>query len=212
MKVVVSMDAPKRNRVYHRPDCVYTERILLQNKMTIPKIEAEKNKYHCCKYCGGLQGEVRVNRQIPVWEHKKHIKIDYDKQSEAVCVRTEIGCWKIFYNERIDRYMLYHRNTYRKELSKEMAMQGAYHRQSDVKPEKSFQKLIGYIVEHDKAKVIMKDDYRKLPRSTKKQRKYYRQAENKFRRQNTRQARQRLDELFKDIENKNPEIKKLAFC
>ena len=151
MKVVVSMDASKRNRVYHRPDCVYAERILLQNKMTIPKIEAEKNKYHCCKYCGGLQGEVRVNRQIPVWEQKKHIKIDYDKQSEAVCVRTEIGCWKIFYNERIDRYMLYHRNTYR-------------------------------------------------------------QAENKFRRQNTRQARQRLDELFEGIENKNPEIKKLAFC
>ena len=94
----------------------------------------------------------------------------------------------------------------------EQATHGAYHRQTDVKPEESMQKLINYIVAHDKAKRIIREDYRNLPKSTSRQRKYYRQAQNKIRRRNTRQARQRMDELFRNIENENPEIKKLALC
>lgn len=210
--VIVSMEPSKHRKVYHRPGCIYVERIKPQNKMIISKKQAQKYRYHSCKYCSGLVGEVRTNELIPVWEEEHHIKIDYIKRTDTLYVRTEIGCWKMFFHDETEKYLLYHRNNYRPELSLEQATHGAYHRQTDVKPEESMQKLINYIVAHDKAKRIIREDYRNLPKSTSRQRKYYRQAQNKIRRRNTRQARQRMDELFRNIENENPEIKKLAFC
>lgn len=212
MNVIVSMDATKKRRVYHRSGCIYAERIKNQNEMIISESQAKVHGYHKCKYCSGLIGDVRTNAQIKVWEEKYHININYIKRSDTLDVRTTIGCWKIYFNEKIQKYLLYHRNFYNKELTLEQAIHGTYHYQVDVKPEESLHKLINYVVAHDKAKVIMKNDYRKLPRSTARQRKYYKQAENKFKRRNTRLQRNRLDELFRNIEKENPEIKKLAFC
>ena len=210
MDVVISTEAPKGRKVYHRSGCIYEKRIFPRNKMIVTKAQAKAHKYHSCKYCSGLLGEIRTNAQISMWKEKNNIEIDYVKQTNTVYKRTKIGCWKIIYDEEIKSCLLYHRNTYSEELSLEQAMDGGYHYQHDVKLADNLHKLVNYIVAHDKAKLIMMDDYRKLPRSTAKQRKYYRKAENKFRRQNTRQARQRLDDLFRSIENENPEIKKLA--
>ena len=94
----------------------------------------------------------------------------------------------------------------------EQAVRGAYHRQGDVKPAESLAKLIRYIADHDKAKRIIMDDYRKLPRATKRQKKYYQQAEKKARRWQQGKTGKRIEELFREIEAKDPEMKKLAFC
>ena len=84
--------------------------------------------------------------------------------------------------KEIDQYLLYHKNTYNNQMPFDQAMRGDYHRQRDVKPTLSLHKLINYIAAHDKAKIAIMEDYRKLPKSTAKQRKYYRQAEGKFKR------------------------------
>ena len=212
MDVEVSMAVPREKRIYHLQGCIYAKKIRPENRMTISKMKAEKKHYHCCKYCGGLRGEIRANKQIQRWQKKEHIQIDYVKQSDAAYVRTEIGCWRIYYDNDTKKYKLYHRNTYSTDLTLDQSVKGRYHRQSDVKPEDSLHKLINYIVAHDKAKVIMKEGYRKLPHSTKRQQRYYRQAETKFRRQEKRRTSQILDDLFRMIENENPRSKKTACC
>lgn len=89
---------------------------------------------------------------------------------------------------------------------------GEYHRQGDVKPSLSIYRLIHYIVAHDRAKLIIMDDYRKLPRTTANQRKYYRKAEQKAKRLERKQSYIRIENLFKRIEEECPDMGRLAFC
>ena len=64
--VIVSMETPKCRKVYHRLGCIYAERIKPQNRMIISKKQAQKYRYHSCKYCSGLRGEVKTNELITV--------------------------------------------------------------------------------------------------------------------------------------------------
>lgn len=110
--------------------------------------------------------------------------------------------------EELGKYLLYHRNTYSAWMSFNEAIHGDFHRQSDVKATKSMEKIVDYIVAHDRAKVIMMDDYRKLPKSTKRQKQYYRAAERKDR----RNSMKRLDSIFAALEQAQAGIKKYSFC
>ena len=74
-------------------------------------------------------------------------------------------------------------------------MHDFYHRQNDVLPTESLLKLIHYIVEHDKARNIILEDYKKLPQRTKKQKRYYKKAEQKARRLQIRRVDMLLDSL-----------------
>lgn len=69
-------------------------------------------------------------------------------------------------------------------------------------------KLFDYAIAHDKAKIIMMDDYRKLPQATHKQKKYYKQAKNKERRKQVRN----IFALFDKLEQKDPSMKALSCC
>ena len=210
MDVIVSMKDSGRRMVYHRPECIYVRRMKRENRMRLTQEWAENHGYCCCKYCGGLRGEMRTDNQIEEWKKTYHISIDYVKQTDTLYVRTGIGCWKIFYKESVGRYVLYHRNQYDKNMSLRQAANGMYHRQSDVKPTSSLHRLVRYIVEHDKAKLIIMDDYRKLPRETALQRKYYRKAEKKAKSRERKMAWIRLEDLFRQIEEQDPEIRQLA--
>lgn len=212
MNVVVSMMAPEGKKVYHRQDCMYVKRMKPQNRMILPRKQAEEHGCRCCSYCGGLQGEMRQSGQIQAWKRDYQVSLDYVKKTDTLYVRTDMGCWKIFCERGGNRYLLWHRNTYDSSMLLEQAVRGAYHRQGDVKPAESLAKLIRYIADHDKAKRIIMDDYRKLPRATKRQKKYYRQAEKRARRWQQGTIGKRMEELFQEIEAKDPEMKKLAFC
>ena len=69
----------------------------------------------------------------------------------------------------------------------------------------SLVKLVEYIDAHDKAKVVIQDDYHNLPRRTKKK-KYYKQAERKVK----REAVKRMDTLFAMLERQNPSLKNVS--
>lgn len=211
MDVIISA-AVSRRMVYHRPNCMYVQKIKPQNKMILSQQKARNLKYHSCKYCSGLKGEMLANNQFSSLERKYKVSVDYVKKSDTLYVRTEIGCWKIFFKKEFKKYLLYHRNTYSKEMTLKQASGGDYHRQGDVKPTTSVPQLIHYIAAHDKAKMIIMEDYRKLPKSTAQQRKYYRQAENRVKRSERKRTQLRIDQLFRSIEEKDPSMCKLAFC
>ena len=54
--------------------------------------------------------------------------------------------------------------------------------------------------------VVIQDDYHNLPRRTKKQKKYYKQAERKVK----REAVKRMDTLFAMLERQNPSLKNVS--
>ena len=84
-------------------------------------------------------------------------------------ISTENGFWKFFMKDDLGKYVLYHRNVYEKGMPFIAATKGDFHRQADVKADESMANLVKYVVAHDEAKAIIKDDYRKLPQQTRQQ-------------------------------------------
>ena len=81
-----------------------------------------------------------------------------------------------------------------------------------VKAIDSMTAIVNYVIAHDRAKTIIEEDYRNLPKHSKKQKKYYRQAKNRVK----RKAIRNVYSIFDMLENKNPELKyaykEVAYC
>lgn len=210
MEVIATMKHKKGHIVYHKPGCIYERKILPDNRWSLKPDKIEHSKKFCvCKYCEGLKGDVRVHRTvIAKWEKQKKAEFFFDEKTQTMYIRTKIGCWKFFLKEDIGKYLLYHRNEFDSSIDWQTLIYGEFHRQTDVKPTGNLMKLLEYIFAHDQAKIIIMDDYRKLPRATKQQRKYYRKAEEKERRKRIRT----VDSLFAQLEAANPELKALSCC
>jgi hypothetical protein len=78
----------------------------------------------------------------------------------------------------------------------EEAKTAHYHVQRDVVKNQSPYNHLEYIVRHDEAKKLMQVSYKKLPKVTKQQKKYYRQAENREKRNSIK----RVWNLFAKLE------------
>ena len=76
-----------------------------------------------------------------------------------------------------------------------------FHRQKDCSTSTSFSRIVSYIAKHDKAKQIIKEDYRKLPKSTKRERKHYNHAKQKMQKRESRDKMYRLDQIYKELEH-----------
>lgn len=209
MLVVTSRMCAKNNKIYHRCGCMYARRIKPDNRKEMDVETAERKHYHACKYCAGLSGDVRVHKTaFAVWSKKRNIHFQYHKPSDTLYIQTKIGFWKIFFKEEPGAYLLYHRNTYSDGMNFNEAIHGDFHRQIDVKATTSMERLVEYITAHDRAKVIIMDDYRKLPKRTKQQKRYYKAAERK----DKKQAMERLDSIFAALERQQAGIKRYSFC
>ena len=203
------MKTDLKKLIYHKDGCVYVNRIKAENRRMISTKKAKALNFHECKYCSGLKGDVRIHKQdIAEWENKNQMKIVYEKKTDTLYLQTKIGFWKLFLKKEADAYLLYHRNYYNDQISLYQAMNGDFHRQSDVEETKSLGKIVDYIVSHDRAKVVIMDNYKKLPQSTKQQKKYFRVAEWKAKRREHR----RVDQLFAYIEQQNEDMRMYSFC
>ena len=171
--------------------------------------KAKKKHYHECKYCAGLHGDIRVHKNaISTWTEKKGVNFTYHNGTDTLYIQTAVGFWKVFLKDEIDEYLLYHRNKYNTGMNFQEAIHGDFHRQSDVKATESMEKIVDYIVAHDRAKITIMDDYRKLPRSTKQQKKYYKAAERRDR----RNAMRRLDMIFESLEKSQSGLRQVSYC
>ncbi len=198
MQFYISGASPKKMKICHKEGCMYLNRIKSENIFTITPAQAEQLHCYECRYCGGLIGDVRVHK--PDFEKRRQedgVCCTYDSKSDTLYIGTEIGFWKIYSQKGTTQYLLFHRNKYHKNMSFGEAICGEFHRQKDCKPTMSLNKLLNYITRHDQAKEIIKEDYRNLPQKTKKQKKYYRQAQKKA----ARRAENRVDQILSNIDN-----------
>ena len=209
MLVIASGKTNEKNRVYHRCGCIYEKRIKAEHRITMSDEQAAEKGYKECKYCAGLKGDVRVHKEFFGKQSSKNgINFTYMKESNTLYMQTNVGFWKIYEQYKTGKYLLCHRNVYTEGMAFKEAIHGDFHRQYDVKPTDSIEKVVDYIVAHDRAQVIILDDYRKLPKHTKKQQKYYRAAERKEKKKTAK----RLDYLFAELEASQPSLKQYAYC
>ena len=205
MKVIISDHS--RAKVYHRVGCPHAARIMHKHRMDIPVTRADALGYRKCKCCGNLRGSIRALTVSPEkLGEGRNMDVSYDKKTDTLFIRTETGFWKTFWKDDIG-LLLYHLNCFDKSKSTEQLSHAAFHRQGDVPPTESLEKILTYIENHDLAKQIIADDYRKLPQRTRKQRKYYRQAESR----NRRQQINRVFAIFVDLEKGN-NLARYACC
>ena len=160
-------------------------------KMTI-SMESSKKVF----YYNGLKGFVLINGKS-LSQQGKDISFTYRyaEQTDTLYFWTETGFWKVFWMEQ-EGYVLYHLNNYNPDKSFGALTHGQFHRQKDVKPTFTVMQLVTYICKHDRAKKIIADNYRQLPKSSRKLRKYYYAAQYRERK---REAR-RLDDIFAELE------------
>ena len=163
---------------YHEEWCPYAKKIGKKYRRTLNKEEARRRGYQECTWCGGMHGIYLELKRNPEQRGKfgKNLHYYYDRKDHALCVRSEIGFWKILKNRAQDIYALYHLNSrdFSRSVGDKFLARRFFHRQSDVKVTDNISFILRYIYDHDKAKLMMwNDDIRKLPKSTKQQKRYY---------------------------------------
>lgn len=198
---MVYVSKRSRLKVFHEPYCPYAKRMIGKYKRNLTEEQARSRGYSECSWCGGIHGTYLRMKAFPQAFPKdlSELGLSYDFENQAICFRTNIGFWKIRWDKKQAGYKLYHLNkeSFRKDKTDRELMKGWFHRQVDMSTTKKLGYILKYIVDHDKAKAIMEDDWRKLPKSTKQQRRYYRQAKKRERKKSI----QRVDEIFRQLEN-----------
>lgn len=202
--MVISRSSKKK--VYHQEYCPYAKRIDKKYRRYITEQKAKSKGYSECAWCGGLHGKyllANVEPEMYGERQRKAVKLSYDTKQKALCFRTKIAFWKLVKSWNTDNYLLFHLNgeSFDPSYSNQKLMSGQFHRQTDVAGFSNLDKihdLVSYIYEHDKAKRIMEGDWRRLPKKTKQQKKYYEQAKRKDRHKKLK----RVDELFKELERR----------
>ena len=187
-------------KIYHAFDCMYAKRIDKKYKRIWSKEKALSKGYTACQWCGGIHGTYLFLRDYPRANVRElqELKLSYDRDTKSICFRTDIGFWKV--REKWgEGYKLFHLNgnNFDPGASDRELMKRNFHRQVDVDTTTRINKIIKYIADHDKAKKIMQENWRKLPKQTKKQKDYYKQARKRERRKSIR----RVDDIFKQLED-----------
>lgn len=189
-----------KDMIYHEESCPYVKRMTKKYRRYISEENAKERGYHACSYCGGIHGLYLKLRDDPAYcgRSKEGLLISYDRVDRGICFRTSYGFWKVIIRGPVETYKLWHLNRghFDAELPDKILMRRRFHRQSDVKETTNIGRIMQYISDHDKAKKIIENDWKKLPKSTPKQKKYYRQAQKRAR----QREHQRIDELFKKLE------------
>ena len=147
----------------------------------------ERVAFYPCKYRKYAIG-------IECLAKKRGVQIEFDDTD--LYILTDMAAWKISYVQYFDRYKLLHCPFDGKPLTMEEAKTAHYHVQRDVVKNQSPYNHLEYIVRHDEAKKLMQVSYKKLPKVTKQQKKYYRQAENREKRNSIK----RVWNLFAKLE------------
>lgn len=172
------------------------------------------------KCCGRMQKQRDIDH-VPVvmgwnssmdWRdsienYKNLFHLDVDIKDHKIYVRTDAGCWKIIYKRDKQHFILLHRNYANGRTSLEDVEKVPYHRQGDMAEASTIMKYLKYIRAHDDFKQMMPKDYHKMPRSTKRQKAYYKAAKQR----EARKSARRVDNLFTMIERKEG-IREISFC
>lgn len=92
--------------------CIYAERIKFQNRLEIKVEQAEKEGYCECKYCADSEEMSELIKRKYYPDTQKEMEFKFDDHTETLYIKTKIGFWKIYLKDDIDKYLLYHKNTF----------------------------------------------------------------------------------------------------
>ena len=166
-----------KNRIFHYPNCIYVSRINPENLISFDsKDDARACGYRQCVYCSRIiryyeQDKIAIDRFISTHHLKMYIEDD------SMYIDNESACWKITTVSDGEGLILYHGNTERYERleMKDGHIQHHYHLQK-YRGNRDIMSMLKYIIEHDKWKSEHANDYKSMPKRTKRQRKEYRKA------------------------------------
>ena len=199
-KVIVSADP--RTKIYHLPDCYHVKKIDYDKQVVMTLNEAREQGYRPCKNCNCLRGRVRdLTRSVESLEgigRRRGAELFFDTKTDTFYIRTDHGFWKTFWRNG-KGLVLDHLNEreFDPRRSTKALTYRNFHHQWDVKPTTSLRELIIYVKKHDDAmKMIEEGRCRELPNRTKREKKYFRQAQKKQQRYQTK----RIWDLFDQIE------------
>lgn len=186
-----------KRKVYHEDWCIYVPRKALFGKLKMwhkaTKEEATQAGYKPCKWCCGMHG-LYLKLKEQNWHTDLHLC--FEKEHGRICFRTDHGFWNVRKGDN-GLFWLYHLNhdAFDPNLSDTELMKRKHHRQKDVKETENLNYIMNYISKHDRMRPIVESDWRKLPKTTKKKRKYYEQAKKR----EQRKAMRRLDKIFDQL-------------
>lgn len=190
---VVMFSTESKKKIFHLSGCPYSKRIRYRNRMTTGIAEAEKSGYQACRYCCTMRGFYNINKsRLEAQAERDGFCFTFVSRTGTLYVCTDVSAWKIFMMPNL-YYRLCHLNEFLPSMTGEQIIYGKYHIQTDVRPAWSPFALIDYIIKHDKAKRIIEEDYRKLPKKTKREKRYYKMAERKSMLKNKRRVSELLD-------------------
>ena len=188
-----------KNKIYHEDWCPYVPIKAKFGKLSQWTATTKKNViedgYKPCKWCCGMHG-----LYLRLKERNRHndIRLCYEWEHQRICFRTENGFWNVREGDN-GMFWLYHLNHYLfdPDAKDTELMKRKHHRQKDVKETEDVWHIMDYISKHDRMKPIVDQNWRRLPKTSRKKRKYYNQAKKRA----ERKAVRNLDKIFKQIEN-----------
>ena len=138
----------KKTNVYHDTRCKYAARITADNKETLVLGKKRRSKLKPCKHCITLKYIFERNKKYYVLLMDS-LHLSYKLTQDWLLVQTEIAFWKIGFNAKKNRFILYHGN--KSPLTSEVLehVDSDYHRQKDVKFSCSIPRYLNYIYKHD---------------------------------------------------------------
>ena len=194
MKVQIS--ANSRRKVYHLSGCRYARNIGQANRQDMAMGQAAALGYRGCRCCCTVKARVRsITNSLELAGRGRRMELTFNRNGDTLFMRTERGLWKTYWKENCG-LLLYHLNRFDPQRSTKQLSWGDFHRQNDVKATPYIENILSYVEDHDRAKGIIAEDYRRLPQQTRRQRKYYRQAERRERRNQVR----RVWDIFEALE------------
>lgn len=179
-------------KVFHESFCPYLKKG--ENKYNFPLSEkqAVDQHYRECKFCRSVKGLAYKYRDM-----LPDVESSYDPIDNAVCFKTKVGFWKSVWMENSQEWLLFHLNQrhFNPKAPSKVLMRKSFHRQVDVPATTSLAKVTAYIKRHDGDKENYGDDYHDLPRNSKKQKKFYKQAKKRAQKKSVRNVIKLLDQL-----------------
>lgn len=176
--------------VFHENFCPYTRKIKKENRIFISDFEAERRGYHECSFCRSAKGMAYKYRS-------GEFQTAYDPEADAMCIRTEVGFWKLIWSTNVEGWKLFHLNhcDFDPKASSKELMKRGFHHQWDVTPTPSISKMIAYIRHHDSDFARYGNDYHKMPTQTPQQKKYRKHAKNRAKKKSIRNVYKILNEI-----------------
>lgn len=167
-------------KIFHNQFCTYVYRMKEDNRLPFYTIdEAREKGYRACNCCSFMGERYREEKKvISSFVKDTHMKIWLD--DDEFYIETRIAAWKISSPGKTKKLYLYHANmeNFRFCKKEKGRIVRTYHAQKDA----SSNTIIGflkYIDRHDTWRESVVDDYKKMPTSTKGQKRRYNQAKRK---------------------------------